>query len=158
MEELGKQTDGSFGVFEVDSELTTRGAAGLAREGTHQSCSPEFARERTDLICSSRLRRSFLSASHSTPTSTSACTWQPILQLKVHQQPRRRRDDGIGPSRHSIVGASGSIDSHIPCHVGSLSLSTCVPASRAPDLQFGVHLGSREPNSPIAHPAKPWKR
>lgn len=38
------------------------------------------------------------------------------------------------------------------------SLSTCVPALRAPDLQFGVHLGSQEAILPIVHPAKQWKR
>lgn len=41
---------------------------------------------------------------------------------------------------------------------GNFSLSTCVPALRAPDLQFGVHLGSQEAILPIVHFAKQWKR
>lgn len=52
---VGVVLDGSFGVFEVDSELTTPGqrGGGCSGVGAHQSCTPEFPLERTDLIFSS---------------------------------------------------------------------------------------------------------
>lgn len=47
--------------------------------------------------------------------------------IPINNHDAGRRDDGIGPSRHSIVGASGSIDPQLPCHVG---ISRSVPACR----------------------------
>lgn len=68
-----------------------------------------------------------------------------------------RRDDGIGPSRHSIVGASGPIDPQLPCHVGILSQYLRAGVA-SPGSSVWSSSGKPEAILPIVHPAKQWKR